>query len=348
MKNNIIKYTDLIIFYFSGTGNAKISAKWIAQNAKTKNIKTKIINIAKENNFENIKFNKQTLIGFCYPTHGFNAPPVMLKFIRKFPKSKYKNNIFLLNTRAGGKISKIFTPGLSGIAEILPALMLKIKVYKIVGFIPVDLPSNWISVHPSLNKKTINLIFKKWHKVINKKFDKIFEGKKIYNGLYSLPIDLAISPISFAYYIIGRFAIAKTFFASYDCNSCGLCKKICPVQAIKFINNRPFWSFKCESCMKCMNNCPKRAIETAHLYVIILWWLSFSIIPVSIFAYLEFYIDIHRIISEILFNVIGIFIIWGGHYLFHFLLRYKFFNKIISYTSLTHYKFWGRYKAPKK
>ena len=348
MKNNIIKYSDLIIFYFSGTGNAKTSAMWIAQNAKAKNINAKIINIAKEVDFKKIQFNTQTLIGFCYPTHGFNAPPIMLDFIRKFPKSEFKNNIFLLNTRAGMKISKLFTPGLTGVALILPALMLKIKGYKIIGYLPVDLPSNWISLHPSLNKKTINMIFEKWEKVLIKKSNKIFEGKKIFRGLYSLPIDLAIAPISFIYYIIGRFVIAKTFFASYECNGCGLCKRACQVQAIKFIDNRPFWSFKCESCMKCMSNCPKQAIQTAHLYVIITWWLAFSIIPMSIFAILESFFDINKLVSEILYNVLGILIIWGGHYLFHYLLRFKFFNKIISYTSLTHYKFWGRYKAPKK
>ena len=75
--------------------------------------------------------------------------------------------------------------------------------------------------------------------------------------------------------------IAKTFIATDSCNNCGLCVKNCPLNAISIINDRPYWSFNCESCMRCMNNCPQRAIETAHSYVVLLWWIAFSLIPVQ-------------------------------------------------------------------
>jgi len=108
----------------------------------------------------------RTLIGFCSPTHGFNSPPILVKFIRKFPYVK-NADVFILNTRAGLKLHKLFIPGLSGLAQILPALILKLKGYRIFGMQPLDLPSNWISVHPGLRKKVVNSIYHRCYRIVN-------------------------------------------------------------------------------------------------------------------------------------------------------------------------------------
>ncbi len=348
------KYDSLIIFNFSGTGNAKRASEWILEIAKAKGIKIQLINIDSRKPNKITEFEGKTLIGFCSPTHGFNLPPITLKFIRKFPKMT-NADVFLLNTRAGMKLYKIFTPGLSGVAQILPAIILKLKGYKIVGFRPLDLPSNWISLHPGLRKKVVDSIFERCEKITYKFAEKILSGKKVYRGLYELLWDIALSPIALGYYLIGRFAIAKTFIATDDCKKCCLCIKNCPVKAISMINDRPYWSFSCESCMRCMNNCPQRAIQTAHSYTALLWWLAFSFFPYLILNLMiknnilnlnnsSFKITaIHKVLM-----IISTFIsIYLGYWILHFLMRFKFFNKLIAYTSLTKYKFWRRYKAPK-
>ena len=149
----------LIIYYFTGTGNALAASNWIAEISEMQNIPVEIIKITPslKVNRENLAGNK--LVGFCYPTHGFNAPPVVVDFILRFPKSQ--NRVFLLNTRAGMKLSKLFTPGLSGIAQLFPAFVLMLKGYKIVGLQPMDLPSNWISIHPGLRLKVVDSIFQR-------------------------------------------------------------------------------------------------------------------------------------------------------------------------------------------
>ncbi len=347
-------YSKLIVFYFSGTGNAKKAAEWIVKSAVEKGFQTELINIDHYKIDEKSLFNEQTLIGFCSPTHGFNLPPIMLQFIFQFPKSKGAN-VFLLNTRAGMKLYKLFLPGLSGIAQYFPALMLRLKGYRIVGMQPMDLPSNWISIHPGLKQKVVDSIFFRCKKIALRFADKILSGKKVYTAFWSLPFDLAIAPISLGYYLIGRFAIAKTFVANQNCNQCGLCVKNCPVNAIKMIDNRPFWTFDCESCMHCMNHCPKRSIETAFGFTVILWWAVFSIIP---FFALKIMLDkqifpIHSnsIWAELIYlffqSIVALLIIYGAYRLLHFLMKFSFFNKIITNTSLSHYKFWRRYKAPK-
>ncbi|MBN1822523.1 MAG: EFR1 family ferrodoxin [Prolixibacteraceae bacterium] len=344
-------YSNLIIYYFTGTGNALAVANWIAGYFSKKGIPSQIIKIEKNKIPEIDAISESTLIGFCYPTHGFNAPPVVLDFLRKLPRRK-GIKVFLANTRAGMKISKIFTPGLSGLAQICPALMLWLKGYKIIGFRPVDLPSNWISLHPGLRQKVVFSIFLRCERIVKRFSEKIYSGKKVYRGLFDLPLDLVVSPVSLGYFFYGRFALGKTFIANHKCNSCGLCIKQCPVGAIGFKQGRPFWSSKCESCMQCMNSCPKRAIETAHLLTALLWWLVFSLIPVTITSYLahdgNFFSQHYTLIVWIIIFTFGLPVIFRGYKIFHFLMKYKFFSSLIVYTSLTRFKFWRRYYAPKK
>lgn len=342
-------FIHLIIYYFTGTGNALAVSNWLGEVAFEKNIPVKIVKITPSLQPE-IPAGNNTLIGFCYPTHGFNAPPIVVDFIFRFPKGN--NNIFLVNTRAGMKLSKLFLPGLSGLGQLMPAAILKLKGYKIIGLQPMDLPSNWISLHPGLKQKVVDSIFRRCERITKRFGENILSGKKIFKGLLSLPLDLTISPISVAYILFGRFALAKTFVADYNCNNCGICEKECPVQAITTKNSRPFWTRKCESCMHCMNRCPQKAIQTPHLFVLIIWWLVLSVIPLlitkEIASFYQPLFNYFDLIFDIIILITGLPIIFFTYRLFHFLMRFRLFSWLYTFTSLTHFKFWRRYFAPKK
>lgn len=348
-------YNNIIIYYFSGTGNAKAATKWIADQAAQMGVKTEVVKIEKNKAPQTDLIQGNSLIGFCYPTHGFNAPPIVLGFIAKFPRT-FKNDVFLLNTRAGMKLYKIFTPGLSGLAQWLPALFLRLKGYRCKGYRPLDLPSNWISLHPGIRKKVVESLFTRCKRITKKFTEEILNGKRIYRGWIDLPLDLAISPIAFGYYFFGRFALAKTFFASYKCTQCNLCVKNCPTGSIKMINSIPYWKFTCESCMKCMNQCPERAIETVHGLTFLLWWLAFSVVPWAIIHWMvnhgwiniSFNSSLMTLIYYGVMIITGLTIIFTGYKMLHFLLRFKFFNYLFTYTSLTKFRFWRRYHAPRE
>ncbi len=251
------------------------------------------------------------------------------------------------------KISKLFLPGLSGMAQIYAALVLLAKGYRIRGMQALDLPSNWISLHPGLKQKVVDSIFER-HERISKKFaERILSGGNKYKALLSLPIDMLLFPIAVGYYFIGRFAIAKTFFADNNCTRCRLCEKQCPVNAIKMIQGRPYWTFNCESCMRCMNNCPARAIQTSHTYSIGIWLLLSSLIMPWLLRRF-FSLDFNHFNSNFwLANPLVDVILWGVYLLVifslyrlgHYLLKFTFFSNILSYTSFTKYKFWRRYRG---
>lgn len=342
----MVSYPKLVVYYFSGTGNAENVAHWMAEIASEKGMEVALINIAKTARRGIAPAEPDTLLAFVSPIHGFNYPPVMLNFLIHFPKGR--NPVLLLNTRAGMLIGKWITPGLTGIAFYFSAFILKLKGYCIKSMFPVDLPSNWISVHPGLNKRTVKYLHEQNQEKVYRFARKVLAGQSDFRGLYEIIQDTLFAPISLGYYFMGRFLFAKTYYASADCDNCDLCIKTCPVKAIKKVDNRPFWTFNCESCMRCMSNCPKRAIETAHGSVLVIMLLSSLVFAGLFYRYFEYFFFAieHTFLGFVLESALflGILAIW--YRLLHYAMRFKPIERIVVYTSLTKYKFWGRrYKA---
>jgi len=343
-------YPELSIYYFSGTGNAKQVSFWFSEVAEKKGIPAELKNIAHIDRKHIQKPPAGALLGFCAPTHGFNYPPVMMYFIFRFPRAN--NKVFVMNTRAGIRLWKLTIPGLSGVALLLTALVLRIKGYAIVGMRSIDLPSNWISLHPALNKRGIESLFSIFRKVTLRFADGILIGKKNFRALLALPVDVLLIPVSVLYFCFGRFVFAKSFYASRACNNCGLCIKQCPVKAIRLVDNRPYWSYRCESCMHCMNTCPERAIETAHGYVVGLFVLLGTLTQTFIYDQLlsrniDWFSEESRfngLARSILESIVAIFALVVSYWLIHYLRRIWVIDLLINYTSLTFYKFWGRYR----
>ncbi len=331
------------IFYFSGTGNARNVSRWMKKSAESRGISTELIDISQLEKRRVGEIGSEETLGFISPTHGFNYPPVVLHFILRFPRTKSKNKVFLMNTRAGTKLGRLFVPGLSGIALLLSSLILLLKGYKVIGLAAIDLPSNWISLHPGLNDSSVKAIYKKRKEDTNRFAEKILSGRRSYKPLFEMVFDLLVLPIAVAYYLAGRFVLTKTFVASSRCTGCGLCVKKCPVNAIKIVDGRCFWTLSCESCMCCMNICPERAIETAHGFIAVCAVVFYLWILKLFYGFTG--IVISNVLLRMAVGTILFFVFVSISYLIiHLLMRFPFFEKIIAYTSLTRYKFWRRYR----
>lgn len=344
----MLPYNKLIIYYFSGTGNSKNVALWLSRVAEENAIECSMINIASVDTLNINSPEPTALIVFVSPVHGFNYPLIMLHFLRKFPKGK--NKVVLMNTRAGMLIGKWITPGLTGIAFYLAALLLKLKDYSIKGMFPVDMPSNWISVHPGLNERTVQFLHVKNEEKVTAFAKRVLSGGSDFKGLRDIVQDILIAPVSLGYYLVGRFFLSKTFYASKDCDDCGACIKGCPVQAIEKNDNRPYWTYRCESCMKCMSSCPKKAIETGHGYAIATSLLFSVLMQNLVYKFINPVPPFFQngFISFTLESILLIGFFGLSYKIVHYLLRFKLFERMIVYTSLTKFKFWGRrYKALK-
>jgi ferredoxin len=343
----------LIIYYFSGTGNARNVAHWIAGEAVSRNILVSVIDIAKTDRKHIPQPPPDAMIGFVSPTHGFNYPPASMYFIFRFPRSNH-NSFFLVNTRAGLKLSKWFVPGLSGIALWLAAIAILLKGYRITGLRSIDLPSNWISFHPGVKEKVVESIYGRCKRISLAFASNILDGKKAYTAFRDIIQDILISPVAIGYFFIGRFMLAKTFYASMDCDRCDICVKNCPVKAILIIDKRPFWSYRCESCMRCMNDCPKRAIETAHAYIIGIMCLINMVIVTWFWKWVASWIILPygngwiKVMVHATGWVITFVSLVVSYRLYHYLLRAPLIREFFYCFSLTRFRFWRRYKPSLK
>lgn len=347
-------YNNLLLIYYSGTGNSKRVSEWIAEVAENAGMRTYVTSYDRFD-AQNIKgFEGKTLIGFFSATHGFNMPHSMLKFMLRFRELK-DSDIFIGNTRAGMKLSKLFLPGLSGLALYFPALIMFLKGYKIRSLYAVDLPSNWISLHPGLKRKVIDSMFDHYRKLTCKYAERILSGRKVFGKAFVLiPLDILVAPLAVGYYLFGRFILAKTFITNENCDNCGICIKQCTTHSIVMSHNRPFWKLTCESCMKCMNYCPKRAIETAHSFFFILLFGIIYLVNPFLSKQVMYLVDRFISGSGAAYELINTIVSWSlavllyviGYRIMHYLSKYRSFNRLIAYTSFTYWKFWRRYKAP--
>ena len=64
-------YPKLIIYYFSGTGNAKNVALTLQQEAQAKGIEAQLINLSLTKRFDIDLPDNEALIAFISPVHGF-------------------------------------------------------------------------------------------------------------------------------------------------------------------------------------------------------------------------------------------------------------------------------------
>jgi ferredoxin len=344
----------LQLFYFSGTGNARNVAQWLAAEWRARDRQASVSDLTKVQ-ARSVQIGDGDEVGFASPTHGFNFPPVTLDFLFAFPRAPNRNRAFIVNTRAGVRLLGLHLPGLSGAAQMLAAFVLLAKGYRVVGMRPIDLPSNWISIHPGLREDNVRAIYDRCSAITRRFAERLLDGKRDYRALWDLPQDLLITPVSLGYYLIGRFWFAKSFIASGACDACGVCIKGCPVKALSLVDGRPFWSYRCESCMRCMNQCPKRAIETAHGFavavpVLLSLGLSALVYPVLRNVAPAWMHDgaMTLVVRNVLEAALMLLVLFGSYRLLHRALRWRWFERLVVWTSLTHFGFWRRYRAPKR
>lgn len=338
------------IYFFTGTGNSYWAAGKLKELSAKDGFESVIIPVDGLKKKDITRNSNDDLYSFVYPTHGFSLPWHMLKFMIRFPSGR--GRIALVNNRAGMKMGRLFTPGLSGIAILLPMLIFLLKGYRISAVSGLDTPSNWISVHPGLRPAVIDSIFRRRQKDITQLWKKLAENKLYYPAKFFilLPLDLIVSPISIGYVLFGRFLLARTFLADNKCDGCGLCAARCPVGAIQMKGKRPYWTYKCESCMRCSNICPKESINSsiplAAFYTWGLLWITAYEGPLDfIWTYFD---DFGRLLSFIMkytcWWLICFILVLLLYQLIFQLNKIKIINNIFAFT--TPMKYWRHYIAP--
>ncbi len=352
-KETIVAYEKLLIYFMSGTGNSFRVANWAAEAAKGRGMEAEVVPVNRGNPEEEIEDSERLLLGLFMPTHGFTAPWLVIKTALGFPR-RTKVRAFVVATRAGCKFGALFTPGISATACFLISFILALKGYKVMGIRGVDMPSNWIAVHPGFSAQSAEAIKARSRPKFERFVASILEGRRAWlswNVLYEVIWALVLWPISLGYLLIGRIYLPKFFFANANCNGCEICARECPVGAITMVgkeNKRPYWSYHCESCMRCMAFCPRSAIEASHAWAAILIWFYGPFAVLLIGGVLWLWPSLNEATLRSFFSILGWFVFYpvviALYYLFIRVTGWRPLNLVFTYLTFTHY--WKRYHEP--
>jgi len=239
-----------IICYYSGSGNTKLACEYIKRNIKS--VGFELYNIVKS---EIPDLGEYDVVGFATFTDFGGAPQYFHSFFDKM-KSQPGKLAFVFNTYG-------FLSGntLKSLAELAEG-----KKFKVFSGYSLHTPENYppqrvrkMAFDNSPNPKELKR-FEKFISRLDELIGTIREGDlttldKVRNGKMSILFPKM------------KRTQAKKDFGEQNvdevlCNECGICKKVCPYEAIELTPKPVFNHSKCNGCWACYNHCPEKAIYT--------------------------------------------------------------------------------------
>ena len=243
----------VVICYFSGTGNtAKVTHAYSDSLAErgaiveTYAMEDLLIN-GLSDEFLN-KLNDAELLGIAYPVHAFNAPSIVLKFVKSLPKATANKRAFIVST--SGEPLK-----LNNISSLKTQSLLKHRNYCMTNEYHYVMPYNIIFRHNDtmayrmweLAQKLIPLDVKDILDGNEHKLDKVFCG-----GL--------VAWVMRCEHWGGRIN-GKLYKVDDKCAHCQKCVSVCPTKNITAVDGKLKFGKNCLMCQRCINLCPKNAIK---------------------------------------------------------------------------------------
>ena len=226
------------IFYFSGTGNslyvARKAAEWLGDCS--------VHSVAAFQAGGQIG-GADERVGFVFPSYYGNLPRILLRFIEGLDISA--------DTCLFGIITMGAPMGFGNGAAVALQKALTQKGLTLRYCNGITMPRNYVLKYNPLSPESAKKFNARADKRIKKIAEEIKSGKAVIHKS-SISADNLYKDIE---------ALDESFLAEGHCTGCGQCERICPVQNIKLINNRPEWQRHCEHCVACISWCPEKAIQ---------------------------------------------------------------------------------------
>jgi len=236
---------ETTIYFFTGTGNSLKIARALTEKLKD----SELIPIAKVWQKENLNSTTEK-VGFIFPLYFSGMPKIVYDFINKLDLSK-SNYIFTIITSAGDINEQ-------PLQQLNKILLTKGKLLN-AGFY-VTMPSNYIIGYDVTSEEHQKEYFEKASKQVE------FISAIIKNKKENLNQNIFKKDVSRSEGINKTFREKvhesdKSFYADDNCNSCGICEEVCPVNNIILVDGKPQWEHKCQQCLACINFCPETSIQ---------------------------------------------------------------------------------------
>ena len=246
MVIKITQNTKITLYYFSGTGNSLHTAKCL----KEKLDDCELLPIASLMKQDSIIATSEK-VGFVFPVYSWALPKIVSDFIEKIDLSNAKY-IFAVTTMGG--FSKQY------VSPVLIKL-LKPKNKELDAAYNIRIFSNNIWGSKRINPVPTKEKGDKRIKNGELKLEEIAEI--IRNNQKGKVKEGSIYPMKNSYFSFIKEVntMDEKYYTDENCNGCGICQKICPVDNIKLVNEKPEWQHRCQMCTACLHYCPQKAIQ---------------------------------------------------------------------------------------
>jgi len=231
------------LFFYTGTGNSLWTARTLAQELGNAEI------LPMSGVSGDRIASRAEALGIIFPVHMWGLPRKVIRFAQELAKdtSKY---YFAVAVNAGQVAATLIQ---------LKKLMLSGGLSLSSGF-DVVMPSNYIPWGgPGPEDKRLQKINDARVKIGNiaaivtkREQRPVEKGPLWQNVLFSPLYKLAFPHVP---------EMDKSFWIDEKCNSCGICKTICPCANIDLQEGKPVWLHHCEQCLACIQWCPREAIQ---------------------------------------------------------------------------------------
>ncbi|HEY93688.1 MAG TPA: 4Fe-4S binding protein [Dehalococcoidia bacterium] len=248
-----------VIYYFSGTGNTLFVARDIAEK-----LEASLVPIALLVGDSSVPLGSD-VTGIVYPVYYGELPVIIKEFAEKLDNldGKYIFAVCTFGGSAGDSLRNLQKIIRSRGGELSATYGVHMPQNAFYKFWEKHEPlyRNWrqkkldIVVNNTQIRKTGNFF-------TNILFDIIFKGIQAYVKPKYKQSFIKLSGASSDLSVEELIRLNDTSFSVTDeCTGCGVCVKVCPVNNIEMIGDKPVWHHQCENCISCYNFCPERAIR---------------------------------------------------------------------------------------
>ena len=233
-----------MILFFSGTGNSKYCADFLAHHLGEEAID--LSQRIKAKDYSPFESEKSYII--CAPTYAWRMPAVVSELLSKVPL-KGSSDVYFVMT-CGGQIGKS--------EKYNKAFCEKIgKNYK--GTLKVKMAENYLAMFSVTDEKEEELLMKEADVTLGNAAGIIASGGQlptVEEGAIGILLSGKVNEMFNKFYLDD-----KKFYVKDSCVSCSLCATKCPLGNIELKDGKPVWKGNCTHCMACISSCPKEAIE---------------------------------------------------------------------------------------
>lgn len=235
------------LFYFSGTGNTKCVSHILKKHLNNETITCNAASIEYYLKNKIVPSIAYDIIGIGYPVYSFNAPRIMMDFIKMLPEGDGRK-VFIYQT-AGEDSSLNYAASTEVIGR------LKDKDYEVISEFIFEMPSNFFTIQKD---KKLKEVLRKTNIEIKLAAECLINGTPCFlkKGFLS-PIIQKLGKLE----QFGDRRIGQKFQVSEACNNCGVCLRNCPRDNIFKKKDKIAFDKDCMLCMRCLYSCPVNAIS---------------------------------------------------------------------------------------